>query len=100
VPTFIDMYNTSCLNGWAFGNIGSSAEAAATYFYDVLSAPSSTFPPAAGNVAQSGSSSSGGSSSSRSSERIDRILSARSTLEMQQFDAQFTESGSQTSKRF
>ena len=31
-----DMYNTSCLNGWGFGNIGISARNAASFFFDLL----------------------------------------------------------------
>lgn len=33
---YADQYNTSCLNGWAFGNVGASALAAATFFYDLV----------------------------------------------------------------
>jgi len=32
----IDMFNRSCLNGWAFGNAGTSALDAASFFYDLL----------------------------------------------------------------
>jgi CubicO group peptidase (beta-lactamase class C family) len=35
-PQYMDQYNTSCLNGWAFGNIGATPLAAATFFYDLL----------------------------------------------------------------
>jgi len=31
-----DMYDTSCLNGWGFGNIGSTAHAAASFFYELM----------------------------------------------------------------
>jgi hypothetical protein len=34
--TFKDMYNTSCLNGFAFGNIGTSATDAARFFYELF----------------------------------------------------------------
>jgi hypothetical protein len=30
------MFNTSCMNGWAFGNIGTSALNAASFFHDLL----------------------------------------------------------------
>eukprot|EP00040_Diaphanoeca_grandis_P009265 m.48216 g.48216 ORF g.48216 m.48216 type:complete len:460 (-) comp20690_c0_seq1:260-1639(-) len=33
---FIDMYDHSCLNGFAFGNIGTTATDAAKFFYDLL----------------------------------------------------------------
>jgi hypothetical protein len=33
---YVDQYHTSCLNGWAFGNIGISARAATTFFGDLL----------------------------------------------------------------
>jgi hypothetical protein len=33
---YVDQYHTSCLNGWAFGNLGISARAATTFFGDLL----------------------------------------------------------------
>ena len=33
---FADQYYTSCLNGWGFGNIGASALAAASFFWDLV----------------------------------------------------------------
>eukprot|EP00039_Didymoeca_costata_P025250 m.12722 g.12722 ORF g.12722 m.12722 type:complete len:446 (-) comp4722_c0_seq1:151-1488(-) len=33
---FEDLYNESCLNGFAFGNIGANARSAARFFYDLL----------------------------------------------------------------
>eukprot|EP00035_Acanthoeca_spectabilis_P010883 m.192102 g.192102 ORF g.192102 m.192102 type:complete len:479 (+) comp15160_c0_seq2:152-1588(+) len=32
----VDMFNRSCMNGWAFGNIGTSALDAAFFFFDLL----------------------------------------------------------------
>lgn len=33
---YVDQYHTSCLNGWAFGNIGISARAATAFYGDLL----------------------------------------------------------------
>jgi CubicO group peptidase (beta-lactamase class C family) len=35
-PAYVDMYERSCLNGWGFGNLGISAQDAASFFYDLL----------------------------------------------------------------
>ena len=35
-PPYIDQYNKSCLNGFAFGNVGASAAASATFFWHLL----------------------------------------------------------------
>lgn len=35
----VDLFDRSCLNGWGFGNIGSSARDAAAFFYDLLGKP-------------------------------------------------------------
>lgn len=33
---YVDQINTSCLNGWAFGNVGLPAVTAATFFHDLV----------------------------------------------------------------